>query len=175
MLASYSSERVTTRDYCQLSDLNEIYEKNNRDLNDLGGAEGIFLGRLGRELRQDETVRGLISFRLAFRTMMGKPAWRSALLVVTSRRVIQMSAPQRFLGMMMDAAGQAGSPDELEVASMEYDAIAGVSGRRTVLSVGLERELYLDRKSGSFVKIQGLTVAKSELAEKLIREALMEY
>jgi hypothetical protein len=81
----------------------------------------------------------LISFNSGYRNMQGKIQFRSALLAVTSQRVLHMAGKIKFLSHMKSPEDQAGSADALEVASIPYGELAGVTGRRTILSLGLER------------------------------------
>jgi hypothetical protein len=156
------------------SDLEALYQQDNPEWdNALRGAEELYLDRLEEELHIGEAVSALISFNSGYRDIRGRTQFRAALLVVTSQRVLHMAGKIRFLSHLQSPQDQAGSSDILEVASIPYDELAGVTGRRTILSLGGERELYLDRKNGSFVKIRGLTVKQSVLAEERIQEALI--
>lgn len=157
-------------------DLQRLYVLDDFALNAIDGAEDLFFERLRCELIEEEEVLALAPFKSLFRAyIMAKPDWRAALLVVTSQRVLHIAAQPRFLGRHMPARQQAKSAAELQVWFAQYSDMTGVDGRRTLLSFGTERELYLDLKDGRFHKIQGLAASQSSRLELVIRKAVNAY
>lgn len=157
------------------AELEALFARDNQGANEIAGAENLYFDRLERELELGETVTALISFTDGYRNYKGHTQFRGALLVVTSRRVLHMAGKVRFMSSMMSSRDQAGDADRIEVASIPYSELAGVTGRKTILGLGTERELYLDQKNGRFIKIRGMTPQQSHLAEERIRGALVHY
>ena len=155
-------------------DLSALYKAQNDQWDDcLRDASDIYLDRLRAELSPSESVSAVLAFESEYRDLRGHTQALPALLAVTSLRVLHILAPKRILGRYRSVRSQAGSSSELEVRVIPYSAMRGVDGRRSILSLGLERELYLDLKDGTFVKIRGLPTERSKLAEEYIREALV--
>lgn len=155
-------------------ELSALYKAQNDQWDDcLRDAAEIYLTRLHAELDSSESVSAVLAFESEYRDMQGHTQALPALLAVTSTRILHILAPKRLLGRFRSVRSQAGSPGELEVRVIPYSAMSGVDGRRSILSFGLERELYLDLKDGKFVKIRGLPTPRSKLAEEFIKEALI--
>ena len=153
--------------------LEAIFHRDNPEgENRLSGAEHMYLDRLERELRPSESVSTLITYKHPDRDWRGKGRYRFSLLVITTERIIQLTAKARPLGNMMSADSQAGSAEELELGDMPLNEIAAVDGRRTLMTFGMERELYLIRNDSTALCVAGLSRARSELAQSRIEEML---
>ncbi|MGH8886649.1 MAG: hypothetical protein ACRDYX_16035 [Egibacteraceae bacterium] len=124
----------------------------------LRGEEEIFLARLTALLDPAETVSCLIAYNNGYRSSIGKQEWSQALMAVTSTRVLLLY----YKGFLRDF-------------SFPYAELSGVSGRRELTALGLSRQLFLHRRNGCVVKIQGLLTKRSTIAQEEIVTAMQRW
>lgn len=137
------------------TELTRLYREQNED-EDERLFEENFLSALSEQLEPDEEVALLLEFNADLERNPfhgGARNVREALLVVTAQRVFLISrkgVTGQLLGMVQ------GYSESGDVSWTDLVDVAGVSGRRTGMSLGLDRALHLHLKEGSFVKILGL-------------------
>lgn len=148
---------MTTTTHIQLEDL---YDEYNRPKHEhfLLSEEGIFLDRLAAALAPTETVSCLIAYNNRDQSSAGKQEWSQALMAATSTRVLLLY----YKGLLSDR-------------SFPYAQLSGVSGRRELTTLGLSRQLYLHRRNGPSVTIQGLLTKRCLLAEDKIVTAMQKW